>query len=381
MSKKEIAKSSALIQKELKLKEIGKQKEKTTKAIKTTKEKVLQIQTDAEAASKSAANMIFRMAELSTLAKEIKELEKTIRKTLKLKKQDKMELEMLTEGATLDDIIFQSKMMFNDMSFSEEDVMNREFNEEDQNQHTDEFNRQRRSDMFDQFTVKLDAEEQQSLRKVFIELASNFHPDKATNEQQAKFFHDIMQQVNAAYQRGDIDELLEVKKRFEHLSIAEAVEKGVNLPLLDVLDEQILRGEAELKMLAKQLERLKSELKDIKNSSFGALAKNEREAARYGEPSAKESEESTLFMTEMLGVLKDILNEWLTSGKKPDSLGAFLKGTHPILVKGQEKGYINFGDDDDDFQTLDMSEAEMNELLSAFSTMFEHAPKPRRKRK
>ncbi|NJN34372.1 MAG: hypothetical protein HC817_09090 [Saprospiraceae bacterium] len=52
MSKNEIAKSSALVQKELKLKEIGKKKEKTTKAIKTTKEKVLQIQIDAEAASK-----------------------------------------------------------------------------------------------------------------------------------------------------------------------------------------------------------------------------------------------------------------------------------------------------------------------------------------
>ncbi|NJN34373.1 MAG: J domain-containing protein [Saprospiraceae bacterium] len=169
------------------------------------------------------------MAELSKLAKEIKELEKTIRKTLKLKKKDKMELESLTESATLDDIVFQSKLLFGNLNFTEEDVLNQNFNERAQNQHTDEFNRQRRAVMFDEFTVKPDAEEQQNLRKIFISLASDFHPDKAENEQQAKFFHDIMQQINAAYQRGDIDELLDLKKRFEHLTNQEALEIGANL--------------------------------------------------------------------------------------------------------------------------------------------------------
>ncbi|NJN34374.1 MAG: hypothetical protein HC817_09100 [Saprospiraceae bacterium] len=72
--------------------------------------------------------------------------------------------------------------------------------------------------------------------------------------------------------------------------------------------------------------------------------------------------------------------------QKPDILATVMDGTHPLLIKGYEKGFLNVNqyDDDDDFfmGATDISETELNELFSTFSFMYDREmPKPRRKRR
>ncbi len=385
MKKHEITKSSLLIQKEKELKELQKKRDKITKSIQLTKTKIEEWQIGIDLATKEMMNGMARMADLSKLAKELKTMLKDLKKKIKLSRKDKDELNQVFDGATLDEMTDDVDDAFARTPYgTAEGFQNGRFDNEDR--FTDEFNRQRRQQMFDPFAVKPDEAEQQAIRKVFVGLAGRFHPDKAENEAESKLFHDLMQSINNAYQRGDMAELLDIKTRFAAYQTSDAGTSDYDIQILDALDEQILRYRNEVSLLDAQIVRLKAELKNLKDSDLGNLVKQNKQAERFGDGGTSDLQDGTMYMFEMLSELKNILNQWLETGKKPMVFNQFVDGSHPIIQKGREQGIVNSGFDDDDYDDddsdLDLSDEELQELMEMFSGMMaQGGPKKRTRRR
>jgi hypothetical protein len=373
MKNNEIAKSSILIQKELELKTLLKRKAQTTTSIKATKIKLANLQTEAERVGKEMANSIARLADLGKLSKEIKMLLAELAKKVKLSRRDKSDLNDVIGAAVLDDISEQVDEMFAQTPFGNSDNFHSgEYQDAEAN--TDEFNRQRRHEMFGKYAVKVDEAEQQKIRKVFIELANRFHPDKAGSEQERKLFNDLMQSINGAYQNGDLDELLDIKERFKSYQISDA-DSNYDIPVIDALEAQLVRSRNELQLLESQLLRLKTEFKNLKNSDMGAMVKGDKQAGKHGGDSSAMSD-GTQALFEMLDEMKKIIIEWTETGKRPHTFTQFANGTHPVLQKSQAFAPPFEDDDDDGF-----SEEELMEMLSLFNAMNEMGGSPKGKRR
>jgi hypothetical protein len=366
MAKSAVAKSSILVQKERELKDLQKQKEKTSKAIATTKSKIATLQGDIEQTSKDMMSGLAQAANLQTAVKEVLAVYKDLRKKVKLSRNDKAEIEAILEQSGAEEIVEEADGFFEQTPFgSAENFHKGEFSNFDENKFNDEFNRKRQAAMFDPFVVKPTEQEQQQIRKIYIELANRFHPDKAKTEAQQKLAHELMQRINAAYQRGDMAELLEIQKNYPNFATAETTD--LTTPLLDILDEQILRAQHDLALLDSQLNRLKTELNELKTSDLGQMSKqNKRQSNQFG--SSEEASTQTNYIIQMFKTVKETLEEWLTAGKKPKSFKSIVDGSHPIFERGRELGIImNNDDDDDDEMTLE----EYEEMMSFFNTMFE----------
>jgi hypothetical protein len=377
MKKNEIAKSSLLIQKEKELKDLQKKKEKISTTIRNTKAKLADLQTDIDVHMKEMMNGISRTADLGKLAKEIKILMADLKKKVKLSRKDKSDLNDIIGNAVLEDITDMIEGMFAGTDFGSSanfDSMN--FGEGNDN--TDEFNRKRRTEMFDQFAVKIPEAEQQQMRKVFIELANRFHPDKATSEQELKLFNDVMQSINGAYQSGDLQELLDIKERFKTYQASDA-SADYDIPVVDVLETHILKNRNELALLESQLARLKEELKELKGSSLGDMVKENKKQQTQGGGSTGFADQ-TQYLFEMLDEMKKIIIEWTETGKRPVLFNQFANGTHPLLQKMQPPDMFDFDDDDDDddFDLDNMSPEELAEMMALFNTLNQMAGQPKK---
>ncbi len=381
MKNNEIAKSSLLIQKERELKELQKKKEKITKNIKTTKTKIEGLQVEAEAAAKEMANGISRMVDLSKLGKEVGGLFKELKKKVKLSKRDKEELNEILSDGILAQIADNVDGMFAETEFGTAENFEAGRGKINEDEYTDEFNRQRRQAMFDEFVVKPNEQEQQEIRKVYVSLAGRFHPDKAENETELTLFNDLMQSINGAYKRGDLDELLQIKARFAEYKTSDAGTSDYDIPILDVLDEQILKHRNELNLLESQILRLKTELNNLRNSDFGKVVKQNKEAEKYGESTSSDFADGTQFMFEMLEEMKKILVQWLDSGRKPVAFNQLVDGSHPLVQKAQSMGMMQGYEEEELDEEMEMSEAEMAELMTFFRMMEAAENKPKKTRR
>ena len=380
MKKNEVAKSSLLIQKEKELKDIQKKKEKISTTIRNTKVKLSDLQSEIERYSKEMINGMSRTADLGKLAKEMKALMAELKKKVKLSKKDKNDIDNVLGNEVLDDITETVDSMFGQAGFGSADDFHAG-NFGDPEADTDEFNRQRRTEMFGQFAVKLDEEEQQQIRKVFLELANRFHPDKATNEQELKLFNDVMQSINGAYQCGDLQELLDIKERFKSYQTSDA-SADYDIPVLDVLESHIAKNRNELNLLEHQLERLKEEFKNLKNSDLGDMVKQNKKAEKQGGDSA-EFNAQTKNLFDLMEEMKKIFIEWMETGKRPAIFKQFVDGTHPILQNMPSSNMFDFDDDDDegDFDLDNMSREEIEEMMALFSMLNQAAAKPKAARR
>ena len=380
MKKNEVAKSSLLIQKEKELKDIQKKKEKISTTIRNTKVKLSDLQSEIERYSKEMINGMSRTADLGKLAKEMKALMNELKKKVKLSKKDKNDIDNVLGNEVLDDITETVDSMFGQAGFGSADDFHAG-NFGDPEADTDEFNRQRRTEMFGQFAVKLDEEEQQQIRKVFLELANRFHPDKATNEQELKLFNDVMQSINGAYQCGDLQELLDIKERFKSYQTSDA-SADYDIPVLDVLESHIAKNRNELNLLEHQLERLKEEFKNLKNSDLGDMVKQNKKAEKHGGDSS-EFNAQTKNLFDLMEEMKKIFIEWMETGKRPAIFKQFVDGTHPILQNMPSSNMFDFDDDDDegDFDLDNMSREEIEEMMALFSMLNQAAAKPKAARR
>jgi hypothetical protein len=375
MKKNEIAKSSLLIQKEKELKDLQKKKEKISTTIRNTKAKLADLQTDIDVHMKEMMNGISRTADLGKLAKEIKNLMADLKKKVKLSRKDKSDLNDIIGNAVLEDITDMIEGMFAGTDFGSSANFD-SMNFGDENANTDEFNRKRRTEMFDQFAVKIPEAEQQQMRKVFIELANRFHPDKATSEQELKLFNDVMQSINGAYQSGDLQELLDIKERFKTYQASDA-SADYDIPVLDVLEAHLLKNRNELALLESQLARLQEELKELKGSSLGDMVKENRKQQTQGGGSSDFADQ-TQNLFEMLDEMKKIIIEWTETGKRPPLFNQFANGTHPLLQKMQPPDMFDFDDDDDDDDLDNMSPEELAEMMAFVNALTQISAQPKK---
>jgi hypothetical protein len=118
-------------------------------------------------------------------------------------------------------------------------------------------------------------ETQQKIRSTFLRLAEIFHPDKVKDSDKQKYYTEIMQEINIAYQEGDLARLLEIESR-------QQVGEAVNLNNEDDLTRKCRHLEQQNQILLAQYENLKQELRKAKNTPEGAMVASSRKAAKQG---------------------------------------------------------------------------------------------------
>lgn len=264
---KEISKSPEMLQKEARIKELHQQikKARTTlkklqTRLKNTKQEITDIQRTVY------SNVSRAMEKMEALKAEIIALLKACKKFKGIEESDKEQLDLLmndieeiTEGAEFD--AFQK---------NKERMANPEFEEEQ---------RAKMNDIFQQFQIKPPAEEQKNIRKVFINLSTNFHPDKGRNEQERKDYHSLMQQINEAYQAGDIDKLLELEKIYLSDKAVDFTGKAVTV---DMLTQEIDRLLRDLSFIKNQVKRISLEVKGLRKSDLGNMLTEINRAEKHG---------------------------------------------------------------------------------------------------
>lgn len=142
----------------------------------------------------------------------------------------------------------------------------------------EEEERARMRDLFQQFGVAPDKEEQRDIRKLFLKLSSKFHPDKANNDKEEADFHTLMQEINDAYQRNDMQALLEM----ERLYFVEELDFTRQSVTVDVLQKEIDRLQKELSFIENQIERTSGEIKNLRRSDLGRMLTDLNRADRMG---------------------------------------------------------------------------------------------------
>ena len=342
---KEISKSPEMLQKEARIKELHQQikKERTTlKGLKTrlknTKQKITDIQ-------KKMSNAVFgSMEKLEKLRLNIIELLNACKKFKTINRADKEQLDMLIEE-------------MEEMEESQEE----EFDLFQKSKESPDFENEQRAkmhDIFQQFQVKPPQEEQKNIRKVFITLSTNFHPDKARNEQQQKEYHSLMQEINEAYQAGDIDRLLELEKIYLGKKVVDFTGKAVTV---DLLTQEIKRLTRNLNFIKNQIVRMSSEIKALRKSELGNMLTDIDRAEKYGM--------GVNTMTEDL----DMHVENLTELRDTLQLCVEEKNMEPMkeLIQ-QQMAFSPL----DFMEGLDIDDDDFFEMGSMFGGLFDDEPQP-----
>lgn len=334
----EITKSSALIQKENELKKLRKKHKKTLTQVKRTRTMLKNMQDDIEAFQKNMGTGIMQnFYDIKKLQDELLELLKEAQKAEKVSAEDREQARMLYNEISENGFIPEDELPFS-WEELEEKMENR-----GANFNTDENDRQRAYAFFQEFVVAPDAEEEKDIRKVYLRLANRFHPDKAKNDSERTFFHDMMQQIIKAKERGDIAALQAIET--EHLNSGtttiDATETSV---ILDAMDEHIAKVRHQTMQLERQLQRLKQELGDLKESDLGQALKAEKRMQRQDGVSTEQMANDASEMRANLIVIRDGIKELIETGTlSEEALAALQPQGNPF-----DDLFDPFGDFDDE---------------------------------
>ena len=266
---KQISKSPEMLLKEKQIEELHKKLKKTRSTLKSLKTRLGNTQQNITDIQMKVSSQYFRMMEdVENLKEEIVGLLKKLLKLKNLASEEKKQL----------------KNMMKDMaepSFGEEYD---EYRAQKEKKESNDFNfddaqRAKMRDMFAEFRVKPDEEEQRNIRKIFIKLSTNFHPDKANNDEERELFHGLQQQINEAYQAGDIEKLLELDRVNLETDVLDFQSKAVTV---DMLQQEIDRLNRELGYLQNQIDRTSQELKLLRKSDLGKILSDLKKAKKEG---------------------------------------------------------------------------------------------------
>jgi hypothetical protein len=127
----------------------------------------------------------------------------------------------------------------------------------------------------DDLSHKIDRHESKKIRQIFLKLAEVFHPDKVADPDLQKYHTEVMQEINQAYQSGDLAKLLAIEKKHH---MGEIIDRDNQ----DELTQRCIRIEQENKFLANQFEQIKLELRQTKKTQQGAMAAEYRKLSKAG---------------------------------------------------------------------------------------------------
>lgn len=103
-----------------------------------------------------------------------------------------------------------------------------------------------------------------SVRDIFLQLASQFHPDRVTDADQQRRHTEIMMELNRAYRDGDVARLLEMERELDGRGTVER--QGDASP-----EDRCAKLEEQITLLEEQLIALGVHLASLSDSSMGEL--------------------------------------------------------------------------------------------------------------
>lgn len=285
---KEISKSPEMLQKEARIKELHQQIKKERSTLKGLKTRLKNTKQEITDIQRTMSNAVFgSMEKMEQLRLKIIELINTCKKFKVISKADKEQLDMLIEEM-------------------EESQVGEEFDQFQKSKENPEFEEEQRAkmhDIFQEFKVQPPQEEQKNIRKIFITLSTNFHPDKARTDQQQKEYHSLMQEINEAYQADDIDKLLELEKIYLGEKAADFTGKAITV---DLLTQEIKRLTRDLNFIKNQITRMSAEIKALRKSELGNMLTDINRAEKHGMGVNAMTEDLDMHVENMTE-LKDIL--------------------------------------------------------------------------
>lgn len=293
-SQKALIKNPLITQKEEQLKKLQKAHNQLLKKLQREKVKLEKLKEEIVSTQRNTFSVVTaKMEQIQQLKEDLKKVFEDIKKSKRISRQE--------------------KRMFKELANELVDSPFDEFEQTAHSQRDQEEYRQSPSDFFNAFVVKPDTEEGQNIRKIFLRLATKFHPDKARNPKEVEKLHSLMQRINQAYKRGDIAELLEIEAQYVTIDQApEENEEG----LADFLQKQIDRMDSEVQLLEDQVNRTKTEIKNINRSEVGKIYKQFKGAHNPLDDMTADLDQAI----ESLRLIRDGLREYVETGLMPDYL-------------------------------------------------------------
>lgn len=118
-------------------------------------------------------------------------------------------------------------------------------------------------------TNEEDKEDLRNIRKVYLRLSQQFHPDRADSEAESQRRHDLMLRINTAYKNNDIHTLLEIEREYGQATTEDILKQDA--VSFDALEAEIKRLEHELQLIENQVSRTSGEIKELRQSEQGQM--------------------------------------------------------------------------------------------------------------
>jgi hypothetical protein len=122
---------------------------------------------------------------------------------------------------------------------------------------------------------KLDRDELKKIRQIFLRLAEVFHPDRTTDPSLRKYHTEVMQEINQAYQSGDLAKLLAIEQKHQ---LGEIIDRDD----ANDLQRRYQQIEREHEFLKSQFEQLKLEVRTTKNTQQGSMVTEYQKLTKAG---------------------------------------------------------------------------------------------------
>ena len=213
-------------------------------------------------------------------------------------------------------------------------------------EHEDQENHQRRRQFWEaqqdsESTHGGRADDSKKVRQTFLRLAEIFHPDKVKDNETQMFHTEIMKEINKAYQEGDLARLLEIERQHE---LGEIVDNNSE----DDLTRRCKNIEQQNQILKNQYEKLKQELRLVKDTPEGAMVANYKKAAKQGIDAVELMLETIQSQTKIVAEIRDFVKDFKD---KKITIKEFISGPESLRSMQQdmmeelmEKMMEEFGD-------------------------------------